>query len=130
MAKKSIQQKLYDAAAKVCTEGCISCFECGKKKAAITLPIVLGGQLKECPLAKFNVERPVIDPMDFLARWANEPSHEDLNLLCLHCEHRDVSADTADEFSLTSCFMTHCISCPVESVRDCLEEREGEARCS
>lgn len=130
MAKKLIQQKLYDAAAKVCSEGCISCFECGKEKSKYTLPAMSGSQLKECPLAKFNVARTPIDPTNFLARWANEPTYEDLELLCLHCEHRDSSRDTDDEFSLKNCFMTHCLSCPVESARDCLDERAAEARSS
>lgn len=121
---------LYNAAAKVCTDGCISCFNCGKSKSQYTLPPSPGNQLTECPLLKYNVVRKPIDPIDFLARWANNPTEEDINLLCEYCEHRDKSEDDGETFSLESCFRTHCISCPVQSVRDCIQESEAEARWS
>lgn len=130
MAKKSLQKKLYDAAAKICDKDCLACFECGKSKSSYCLPSFPGNKAEVCPLQKYGVIHDDTREKDPFALWASDPTYEDLNLLCQFCDHRDKSDDTDDTISLESCFMTHCISCPVGIVRDCLDEREAEARCS
>lgn len=130
MARKSLQKQLYEAASKVCTKGCISCFDCGKTKSPYTLPPSPNSQLTVCPLLKFDIPHKEEKETDLIKRWANQPTLDDVNLLCEFCEHRDKSGDTEESFSLESCFMTHCINCPVSSVRDCIEECVAEARWS
>lgn len=95
-------------------------FDCGKKRDFNPIPLI--GTNTVCPLAKFRVHA-----SDEINDW---PTIAELDYLCEVCEHRDKSSDTKDEFSLASCFESHCIDCPVESCRENIQECMAEAALS
>lgn len=128
MTDEKIHEHLVNSARKVCTPGCIAGFECGKSKEYKgSLPLC--GTNKICPLQKYEIKHDD-RPQDLLTRLSNEPSLQELDLLCEFCEHRDKTADTDKEFSLESCFVSHCIDCPVESCREGIMEVYAEAQMS
>ena len=125
---KIIQKQLIAAASKVCTSGCIACFECGKSKSSFNhLPPF--GTNKICLLEKYGVEHDD-SPKDIIESLKNNPDLDDLYILCKHCEHRDSSKDKDNELSIESCFETHCMDCPVQMCRETIQECTAEAMMS
>lgn len=128
MSNSGIRDALNAAACKVCNSGCIAGFECGKSKADWgRLPLF--GSNTVCPLQKYEVEH-TDKGKTLIERLRNTPELEELDLLCQHCDFRDKSKDTPETFSLESCFVSHCMDCPVESCRENIEETIAEARMS
>ena len=126
--RKELNTQLLAAACKVCTSGCIASYECGKSKA-LAKSIPLFGKNNICPLAKYEVEHKD-DEKDFMAILANDPTPDDLFVLCKHCEHRDASQDTSDIICFASCYEEYCLDCPVQSCREAIQECMAEAQMS
>lgn len=125
---KIISEQLLAAASKVCTSGCIACFECGKSKSSFSHLSPFGTN-KICPLGKYDVKHDD-SPKDFIESLRNNPDLDDLFVLCKHCEHRDQPKDEDDELSLESCFETYCMDCPVQMCRETIQECAAEAAMS
>lgn len=123
---------LTEIAKKICTNHCIASFECGKTKAAAgNLPLC--GTNTVCPLQEYDVQHSNsmrLEKKDILSWWQNEPTLDELDTLCQYCTHRDKSNDTDTTFSTESCFVTHCIDCPVQMYRENIEEATAEAMMS
>lgn len=122
--KETTKKELQIAACKVCTSGCIASFDCGKTKSTLgTIPLF--GSNIVCPLAKFNVDHSK-EKTDLIESLKNQPTLDDLYMLCEFCEHRDTTNDTDDSFSKENCFESYCIDCPVQScidnVLECIAE--------
>lgn len=122
------KQQAIEAAKKVCTSGCIACFECGKSKSNFG-SISRFGNNEICPLAKYDVEHKD-DREGFLESLLNNPDLDDLFILCKHCDHRDSSDDKENDISISSCYETHCMDCPVQMCRENIQECAAEAAMS
>lgn len=121
---KEHQRQVEDTVKKVCGYGTCFCgYDCGHtNKAPRVVPIM--GTETMCPLAEFHVEP---DGRSYFDRAPEENalSLEDLWEVCYACPHATVSGDlvTLTDFSIV------CLDCPIQAVRETLNECEAESRC-
>ena len=124
------------AAKQVCGRGeCFCAYECGHSNKAgngkSCVPTV--GEDTVCPIAKYNVTP---DTRTFEERLATHEQDVDMNglfALCACCEHSDGAEKVRDCYVLnrtTECYMNHCLDCPVNMTRECMEEGCAEAAMS
>ena len=112
----------------LCDEACPAAYECHKKHDAVFAACGLMGAETVCPLAKYNVPETAERSSFCFASI----TLDDLAMLCVNCEHADISSDNDECFTLSidRCFNTHCIDCPVQSMREGIQELAAEAAMS
>ncbi len=111
-------------ARKICGHGCINGFSCTHQHSS---RIPLFGQGTVCPLEKYNVT-----DKDANVPWFERKSVTDMELtaLCARCEHAMVKASEKELSVERKDFARYCIDCPVQSVRETMDEAAAEARRS
>ena len=119
------------AAKKICGEGqCFSPFGCGHENR-VDRGFPKLGTLKECPLAKYNIE-----PSKEERPWYERPleetmvTNDDIFELCANCEHAKVVKEGewlhVERLNLEGA----CLDCPVKSCEDGIQEAAAEAAMS
>lgn len=122
--KKAASLNARSIACKLCDEDCYAGYECNKEHR---VAFDLMGKGTVCPLAKYKVPK-ITTPRTFADTFV---TLEDLSILCANCEHADIEAEDGDfVLSLDRCFDTHCIDCPVQSMREGIQENAAEAAMS
>lgn len=124
-------KKLAESGAKkVCTADCHLHFECGhpdKEPWPGSKPLF---GLEKCPLEKYHVQHEKDKkPWWEIPRSEAEPSQNELFALCAQCSN-SVVKKTDDGYELEPKIFNMCMDCPVEHVRECLDEGAAEAACS
>lgn len=112
----------------LCDEACPAAYTCHKKHDAVFAACGLMGTETTCPLAKYNVPESV----ERSGYCAMSITLDDLAMMCANCENADINTENGDSFtlSLDRCFDTHCIDCPVQSMRESIQELAAEAAMS
>ena len=112
----------------LCDESCPAAYQCHKKHDAIFAACGLMGTNTVCPLAKYNIP----ETADRSCFCSTSITLDDLAMLCANCEHADISAANVECFtlSLDRCFDKYCVDCPVQSMRESIQELAAEAAMS
>ena len=121
------------AAQKVCGQGqClfVDSFNCGHTNKSPFFPPRKLGVSTECPLAKYNVT-PNEKANPFDGSWDYVDTSE-LLCICANCEHATAELDDncLSVNRTEDTFKKFCIDCPVQAVRENVQEAAAEAACS
>ena len=133
MQKEMLEKYAVEGARKICgVADCTYGHNCGHvNKASQQMLVPLIGELKECPLAKYNIR-----PMDAEKPWYqtpyNErfPTREEIFSLCWLCEHAERKFDdNVEEAVVVRTNLRNCCDCPVKGAEEYLDETEAEGDC-
>lgn len=123
--------KGYTAASKICGRGACFCgYEvCANPSCQTPNPIPPIGKDKECPLARFGVPATPAPKTreEIVASWMDRPTRTDLRTLCSVCSHLETDKDG---YVTDACYFDHCLDCPVNKVKESMDEIEAEAHAN
>lgn len=118
------EKRLKAIASRVCAGCATSPFakDCPRKDwfEGERYPLKKYGDGTECPVLRFAAKKLSKKPMFF------ETTEDDTWLMCENCPHAKVDDD---EIDLTDCFEKKCMDCPIQSIREQIQEYACEATC-
>ena len=124
--KKVLEEEALKIAGNICCNDCIANFQSCKFSSGQGLPRV--GVGATCPLEKYKV----VEPAKASAFVQKKVTVDDCYTVCANCEHATVTKQKKGFFAvdIKDAFESFCLDCPVQMLRDCIQENEAEARMS
>lgn len=123
------EKEAKSGAKKICGIGtCICAYPCGHQNRK-ERGLKLYGENQKCPLEKYNVIPDKRKFFDIPYKESN-PSPDELFALCANCQFAEVEEFT-DHYEVNmKSLEKYCIDCPVNLVRESMQELAAEAAMS